>query len=229
MRNGAGEAGWPKAVIFDLDGTLIDSAPDIAASLNVVMEQRGLEPFPLADVKRMIGGGIRQLINRALEAHGVLSDDIDQLVMDMVAIYATRATELTRLFDGAGAVIEQFHAAGIKMAVCTNKVQHVTDIIVRELGIARYFESVVGFGPELARKPDPAMLDYALGVMGLTRADAVMVGDTSADAGAARAAGMPVVLAAFGYAPPETIVELAPDEVFTHFAELPAIIATLKR
>ena len=115
------------------------------------------------------------------------------------------------------------------MAVCTNKVQYVTDIIVRDLGIAPYFASVVGFGPKLARKPDPAMLDYALGVMGLTRADAVMVGDSRADAGAARAAGMPVVLAEFGYAPPGTIAELAPDEVFARFADLPAILAALKR
>lgn len=229
MRIGARGADWPKAVIFDLDGTLIDSAPDIAASLNEVMARRGLAPFPLADVKRMVGGGIRLLINRALEAHGVASGDIDQLVMDMVTVYATRATELTRLFDGAGEVIEQFHGQGIKMAVCTNKVQHVTDIIIRDLEIGRYFTSVVGFGPELPRKPDPAMLDHALSVMGLRRTDAVMVGDSSADAGAARAAGMPVVLAEFGYAPPGAIAELAPDAVIAHFGELPGVLNLLRR
>jgi phosphoglycolate phosphatase len=130
-----------------------------------VMARRGLAPFPLADVKRMIGGGIRQLIDRALQAQGVAADDIDQLVVDMVTVYATRATELTRLFEGAGQIIEEFHSAGIKMAVCTNKVQHVTDIIMRDLDIERYFTSIVGFGPELPRKPDPAMLNHALGVM----------------------------------------------------------------
>jgi phosphoglycolate phosphatase len=229
MQSSAHGADWPRAVIFDLDGTLVDSAPDIAASLNIVLVQRGLAPFPLDNVKRMIGGGVKQLINNALEAHGVATDDVDQLVMDMVSIYATRATELTRLFDGAGEVIERFHAAGIQMAVCTNKVQRVTDIIVRDLGIERFFAAVVGFGEEFPRKPSPAMLHHALAVMGVAPSDAVMIGDSGADAGAARAAGMPVVLAAFGYAPLSTIQELAPDGLLARFADLPQVLASLRR
>ena len=227
MRNVARGKGWPRAVVFDLDGTLVDSAPDIAASLNEVLGWRDLAPFPLADVRRMIGGGIRLLITRALEAHGVATDDVQPVVDDMLRVYAGRATELTVLFEGAEDTLRDLRGAGVKLAVCTNKVQHITDIILRDLDIAQYFASVVGARPDLPRKPDPAMLHCALAMMEIGAAEAVMVGDSSADSGAAQAAGMPVILAEFGYAP-GGIAALAPDAIFAHFADLPAVLASLR-
>lgn len=229
MQQGAQQAVWPAAIIFDLDGTLVDSAPDIAASVNEVLGGKGLPPLELEAIKHMMGGGIRVLVQQALAAHGVATDGVDQLMEDMLNVYSTRATLLTQPFDGAREVLAEFHAAGIKMAVCTNKHQDVSDLIVRELGLERYFAAVVGFGPHVERKPSPAMLNRALGVMGVAGGNAVMVGDSGADSGAARAAGMPVVLAEFGYAPPGSIKELAPDGVFAHFTELPTVLASLRR
>ena len=219
-------AAWPRAVIFDLDGTLIDSAPDIAESLNEVLGRRNLPPFALPDVKRMLGAGIPALITRALAAHGVEAGDVKPLVADMIGVYALRATRLTLPFDGAVERLREFHRDGVKMAVCTNKQQHVTDIILRDLNIAQYFSCAIGARPELARKPDPAMIHLALDAMGTPPARAVMVGDSSADAGAAKAAGLPVVLAAFGYST-TPVAEFGPDAIIASFAELPAVLRRL--
>lgn len=220
------QSAWPRAIIFDLDGTLVDSAPDIAESLNEVLGQRGLPPLPLASVKAMVGSGIPVLISRALEAHGVQADDVKPLVTDMIGVYAQRATRLTALFDGVEDCLGAFRRSGVKMAVCTNKQQDVTDIILRDLEISHYFECAIGACPELARKPDPAMLHHALGAMGASAAYAVMVGDSHVDAGAAKAAGMPVVLASFGYSP-DPVAAFGPDAIIDSFGELPAVLRRL--
>jgi phosphoglycolate phosphatase len=220
------ERNWPKAVIFDLDGTLIDSAPDIAAALNEVLVRRGLEPFPLERVKEMIGAGIPTLIKRALEAHGVEPHDIQPLVTDMLGVYAGRATALTVPFDGAVDELRRLRAAGVKLAICTNKNQDITDIIVRDLDMAQYFTSVVGVRPGGSRKPDPAFLQIALDELGVEAADVVLVGDSSADASVAEAAGMPVVLASFGYCH-TPLEELEPDAIIAAFSELPEALQTL--
>jgi phosphoglycolate phosphatase len=220
--------GWPRAVIFDLDGTLIDSAPDIASSLNEVLGRRGLPPFPLEQVKAMVGGGIPTLIRRALEAHGVEPHDTEPLVRDMITVYAGRATVLTVLYDGAEAELARLRAAGIRIAICTNKSQEITDIILRDLGIAHYFASVAGIRPGGPRKPDPAALHAVLDALGLRAADAVMIGDSRADAGAAKAAGMPVVLVSFGYGT-GPLAELEPDAVIDSLGALQAALAGLAR
>jgi phosphoglycolate phosphatase len=218
---------WPQAVIFDLDGTLIDSAPDLAASLNEVLGRRGVQPISLEGVKGMIGGGIPLLITRALLAHGATPGDIKPLVDDMMAVYETRATLLTKLFDGAEQVIRDFRQAGVKMAVCTNKLQQVTDLILRELDIAQYFTAVIGARPLLPRKPDPTKIHMALAAMETSAAGAVMVGDSSNDAEAARAAGIPVVLAAFGYST-TPVDELSPDAVIVSLTELPEALRRIR-
>ncbi len=224
--NNPAGASWPKAVIFDLDGTLINSAPDIAGALNEVLGRRDLEPFPLERVKEMIGGGIPTLIRRALEAHGVEPHDIQPLVTDMLGVYAERATALTVLFDGAEDELKRLKAAGIPMAICTNKNQDITDIIVRDLGVAQYFAAVVGARAGGLRKPDPAFLQIVLDELGLEAQDAVLVGDSSADAGVAKAAGMPVVLATFGYCN-TPLEQLEPDAIIAAFSELPATLQAL--
>ncbi len=220
------QSAWPRAIIFDLDGTLIDSAPDIVGSLNEILGLRGLPPLPLASVKAMVGSGIPALISRALEAHGVDADDVKPLVADMIGVYAQRATRLTALFEGVRDCLGAFRRSGVKMAVCTNKQQDVTDIVLRDLEIGHYFECAIGARPELARKPDPAMIYHALGAMGATPAHAVMVGDSHVDAGAAKAAGIPVVLATFGYSP-NPVAEFGPDATIDSFDELPAALGRL--
>ena len=221
-------AGWPRAVIFDLDGTLIDSAPDIASALNEVLGRRNLPPFALEKVKQMIGGGIPTLIRRALEAHGVEPHDIQPIVTDMLGVYAERATALTVLYDGAKDELDRLRTVGVKMAVCTNKNQDITDIILRDLSVASYFDAVVGARPGLPRKPDPAALQMVLDALSVRAADAVMVGDSSADAGVAKAVGVPVVLASFGYSH-GPLEELEPDAIIAGFGELPAALQALSR
>ena len=215
-------------MIFDLDGTLVDSAGDIASALNEVLGRRGLPPIGLEKVKAMIGGGIPALIKRALEAHGVQPHDIEPLVGDMVGVYAGRATTRTALYDGAEEVLSQLGASGVKMAVCTNKLQEITDIILRDLGVAGHFASVVGAKLGRPRKPNPEVLKLVLDEMGLEAADAVMVGDSGADAGAAKGAGVTLVLASFGYCQTQ-LREYEPDAIIDSFHELPQTLETLAR
>lgn len=223
----AGDA-WPRAVVFDLDGTLIDSAPDIAAALNEVLARRDLPSFPLDEVKAMVGGGIPTLIRRALEAHGVAPHDIQPLVTDMIGVYAGRATALTVPYDGAEAELKRLTAAGVKLAICTNKNQDVTEIILRDMNLAHHFAAVSGARPGFPRKPDPAPLRAVLEALGVAAHEAVMVGDSGADSGAAKAAGVPVVLCAFGYGH-GPLEALAPDAVIGALSELQAALATLGR
>jgi phosphoglycolate phosphatase len=211
---------WPRGVIFDLDGTLVDSAPDIASALNEVLGRRDLSPFPLDRVKQMIGGGIPTLIRRALEAHGVEPHDIAALVQDMIGVYSRRATDLTVLYDGAEAELIRLQGAGVKLAICTNKAQDITDIILRDMGLAKYFGSVIGAQEGRPRKPEPGALQAVLDALGLEAGHAVMVGDSGADAGAAKAVGMKLVLVGFGYSP-TPVADFAPDAVIAHFGELP--------
>jgi phosphoglycolate phosphatase len=228
--NGRGNSGpaWPRAVIFDLDGTLVDSAPDIAAALNEVLGRRGLPPFPLEKVQEMIGGGIPALIRRALEAHGVQPHDIDPLVKDMIGVYAERATALTVLYDGAEAELTRLREAGVKMAVCTNKLQEITDIILRDLRVADYFAAVVGARTGRPRKPDPASLQAVLDELSIDASEAVMVGDSGADAGAAKAAGLALILASFGYCR-TPLANFEPDAIIDGFGELPGALEELRR
>lgn len=217
---------WPQAVIFDLDGTLVDSAPDIASALNEVLGRRELPPFDLTKVKEMIGGGIPALIRRALDAHGVQPDDIEPLVADMVGVYAGRATTLTTLYEGAEDVLIRLRDEGVKIALCTNKLQEITDIIMRDLRVAGYFSSIIGAKQGRPRKPDPAALHTVLSELGLEAHQAVMVGDSGADAGAAKAAGMPLIMASFGYCP-RPVEEFEPDAVINSFSELPQALQAI--
>jgi phosphoglycolate phosphatase len=224
-----GGPSWPQAVIFDLDGTLVDSAPDIASALNEVLGRRGLSSFPLEQVKQMIGGGIPALIRRALGAHGVEPHDIDPLVKDMIAVYAERATALTTLYDGAQDELIRLREAGVKLAVCTNKLQDITDIILRDLSVAKYFASVVGARTGRPRKPEPGALQAVLDELGgLDAGQAVMIGDSGADAGAAKALGMPLVLVGFGYCPTR-LEDFEPDAIIAGFGELPAALERIGR
>lgn len=226
LNDRADSRGWPRAVIFDLDGTLVDSAPDIAAALNEVLGRRDLPPFTLEKVKEMVGGGIPALIRRALEAHGVQAHDIEPLVADMVGVYAGRATVLTALYEGAEDVLVRLRDEGVKIALCTNKLQEITDIIMRDLGVAGYFSSVIGAKEGRPRKPDPQALQAVLDELGLEAHQAVMVGDSGADAGAAKAANMPLVMASFGYCP-RPVEEFEPDAVIASFGELPGALAAM--
>ncbi len=218
---------WPKAVVFDLDGTLIDSVADIADSLNHALGERGYPPFDTAKVRLMIGGGIPKLIERAFLAHGLEPSDMMPVINDFLRIYATSGMAKTTLYDGAKPLLEHLHASGIKIGLCTNKQQDMTDLILKSLGIGGYFGSVIGERPDLPRKPDAAPLRLCLSELGVMPHEAIMVGDSAADTGVARAAGVRVVLVSYGYT--HTPVEsLGADAIIHHLGELEAALLALK-
>lgn len=218
----------PRAVIFDLDGTLIDSAPDLADSLNAVLRSEGLEEQTLAAVKTMVGAGARVLIQRGFAANGrALSEEEAERVFPVfLADYRARATKRTRFMPGAERLLAALAAAGVGLGLCTNKPEGITRQILDEFAVSSLFGSIVGGDTTPAKKPDPRPLLHALDELGCTAEEAVMVGDSAADAGAARAAGTGLALVTFGYSP-VPVEDLGADFVVEEFdAFLPALRAS---
>ena len=217
---------WPKAVVFDLDGTLIDSAPDIAHALNRATEKQGIEPFSLDQVKEMIGGGVPQLVRRALFARGLGADGLMPLVEDFIGFYRETLTTNTRIYEGGRELLEQLCSGGRRLGICTNKNHQLTVEILEQLDLAKYFSSVAGERQGWPRKPDPAPLLEVVAELGASRRDALMVGDSGADVTCARAAKMPVVVVDFGYSRVEPEA-LGADAVISRLSELPHVFARL--
>jgi phosphoglycolate phosphatase len=217
---------WPKAVVFDLDGTLIDSAPDIAQALNRATEKRGIEPFSLDQVKEMIGGGVPHLVRRALFARGLGADGLMPLVEDFIGFYRETLTTNTRIYEGGRELLEQLRSGGRRLGICTNKNHQLTVEILEQLDLAKYFSSVAGERQGWPRKPDPAPLLEVIAELGASRRDALMVGDSGADVTCARAAKMPVVVVDFGYSRVEPEA-LGADAVISRLSELPHVFARL--
>ncbi len=218
---------WPRAVVFDLDGTLIDSIGDIADALNATLATRGLPALPEDHIKQMVGAGVPELVRRGLSAHGVDADDIEPFVRELVARYSAQPAARTRLYDGGAELLADLAARGVKMAICTNKPQAITDLVLAELGVALHFGAVVGTTPDLPRKPDPAMLRAALDLLAVPAFDALMIGDSAADVGAASALGVPVIVLRSGYGK-EAPDELGADVLIDSLTEAQSAIDALR-
>ncbi|MEO1207142.1 MAG: phosphoglycolate phosphatase [Pseudomonadota bacterium] len=193
------------AILFDLDGTLIDSVPDIAAALNKVLQGIGRPGFTNAAVATLVGDGARTLVARALEMSQ--PNDIpafdgtttDALYQDFIAHYDAAPCNQTVLYPNALRCLVALRKQGGKLAIVTNKPEELTQRIMKELSLAQLFEVIVGASDARPLKPDPAMLDYAIQAMECKTANAVFIGDSGADVKAARAAQIPVVLLTHGY------------------------------
>ncbi len=218
---------WPRAVVFDLDGTLIDSAPDIAHALNRAIGRQGLAPFPVTRVKEMIGGGVPKLVERALVAHGVSRDALSVLVADFITFYRENLTTQTILYDGARELLQQLQSEGRSLGLCTNKQHELTLEILDELDLAKHFSAVLGELEGKPRKPQPEPLLEVLASLGVEPEWAVMVGDSEADIGCARAAGVASVAVSFGYSriKPEA---LGANAVIDSLRDLPQRFSMLK-
>ena len=189
-------------VIFDLDGTLVDSAPDLTGAMNAVLVAEGLAALAPHEVRHLVGDGARALLRRGFEADGRAFPDGaagDALVADFIAHYRAHLADETRPFGGAEACLDRLSAAGAALAVCTNKPHALAVMVLERLGLMDRFAVVLGRDSLALFKPDPAPL---LAILERTnRARGAMIGDTMTDVAAARAAGMPVFYAGYGYGP----------------------------
>ena len=218
----------PGAVLFDLDGTLVETAPDLHAVLSEIVADLGIAAPSLPDLRTMIGDGARVLIQRALDAAGHPHDPalIDRLFDRFLQRYTAHPCRHSTLFDGVVPILENLTEAGVALGVCTNKPQAPSVALLEALGIARFFKSVIGGDHLPVRKPDPGHVLAVVRVLGSAPDRAVFVGDSTNDVQAARAAGLKVVVVSFGYtaiAPKD----LGADRVIDHFRELPAALEQL--
>jgi phosphoglycolate phosphatase len=208
------------AILFDLDGTLVDSVPDLAAAMNVLLGELGRPALSLTQVTGMVGDGAPKLVERALAASDATSIPFPAALDRFLALYEADPTRLTKPYDGVPAVLDALAAAGWRLGVCTNKPERATRAVLAGLGLARHFAAVIGGDSGPTRKPDPGPLLAALGRLGSAPASAAMIGDHRNDVAAARAASMPVIFARYGYGE-ATLAGLAPDAFIDRFAELP--------
>ncbi|MCK5932267.1 MAG: phosphoglycolate phosphatase [Fulvimarina manganoxydans] len=191
----------PKAVLFDLDGTLIDSAPDIREALNETLAMEGVAPFDLQTVKHLVGGGVQVLIERAFRRRGLpLSpEDCERIAARFVATYEPRSTRLTDLTPGAREAVDGVKALGAKTGVVTNKPEAATRAILAHYGLADPMDIVIGGDAGPKKKPAPDLLLLAANQLGLDPTECLFVGDSENDVEAAKAAVMPVAALENGY------------------------------
>jgi phosphoglycolate phosphatase len=213
------------AIVFDLDGTLIDSAPDIGSALNSLLAERGRAPLALMTIRTMIGDGSTELVRRAFAATGAgLSDDqLSEAVRRYVDLYAAHPVSSGCVYPGVHETLRALAAAGVRLGLCTNKPSRVVAGVLPALGLASYFGVVCGGDTLSARKPDGAPLLWVLDRLGLPSVEApgraAMVGDGRNDVLSARAAGVPVIAVSYGYSRVPA-VELGADVVISHFSQL---------
>ncbi len=213
-------------LVFDLDGTLIDSAPDLRAAVNAVLRERSRAPLTLAQIRRMIGDGAPALVARALIASGLDPTADPAALPRFLQLYEADAVRLTRPYPGVPETLAMLLRRGYRTAICTNKPQHAALTVLDGLGLAPLFDAVAGGDRFAVKKPDPGHVLGLIAALGGDSAAAAMIGDNENDAAAAHAAGLPLVLMRYGYArvDPTTLGAAA---LLDRFADLPAALDRL--
>lgn len=224
MRQGMG---WPGTIVFDLDGTLVDSAPDLTAALNVALADAGRPAVDPATVRHLVGHGARALIERGLALSGGGAEaEVARALPVFLAHYTAHIADGTRPYPGCEAALGRLAARGSTLAICTNKPVALATALVAALGWSGRFAAILGGDSLAVRKPDPAHLLATIAAAGGDPRATVYVGDTSVDVAAARAAGVSVIVCAFGFAD-RPAAELEADAVIADFAGLDAAIAVV--
>lgn len=223
-------------IIFDLDGTLIDTAPDLIATLNIVLDREGLPPVPEDEARMLIGHGAKRMLERGLvraglgqervAAAGAPGGYLDRLFGDFIAYYADHIADRSRPYPGVGAALDVLAARGCTFAVCTNKLEGLSVRLLMRLGLAGRFVAICGQDTFSAKKPHPEALLGTLRRAGGSLNRAVMVGDSITDIATAKAALMPVVAVDFGYTD-VPVTELGPDRIISHYRHLPDAVEML--
>jgi phosphoglycolate phosphatase len=228
---GVSAAAMPRAVLFDLDGTLIDSVPDITLAVAELLASEKLPPLSQDQIRMMVGRGLRVLVRRVYDAQGIALDEASlQCRLDaMTEIYARHLVGHTTLMPGVQDALQFFRAQGCAMAVVTNKLLTATETILEHFGIGDYFTVIIGDSNEppmaaLARKPQPDMLFEALRRLSVAPEHAVMIGDSGVDVRAAKAAGVAAIAVRGGYSS-EPLESFSPDAVIDTMGAVPAYFA----
>jgi phosphoglycolate phosphatase len=218
-----------RTIVFDLDGTLIDTAPDLISTLNVTLAREGMPAVPYEEARKMIGGGARGMIEKALIADGHRGDtvklkaELDRMFGDFVEHYAAHIADHSRPFPELEAALDGLAAAGYRLAVCTNKLEWLSVRLLDKLNLTRYFAAICGQDTFGMQKPDPEVLRRTIVKAGGAPDCAIMVGDSGTDVRTARAASLPVIAVTFGYS--EVPIEsLHPDRLISSYGELRAAI-----
>jgi phosphoglycolate phosphatase len=215
-------------IVFDLDGTLVDTAPDLVAAVNHVLGREGLPSLPLESARKMIGSGARALIERGLEQEGAVKSpaEVSRMTDDFIDYYRQHIADESRPFEGLDDALDRLAADGYRFAVCTNKLEGLSRLLLDKLKMTSRFAAICGADTFGVAKPDPTPLRETVARAGGDLATAIMVGDSGTDIGAARRAGIPVIGVTFGY----TLVpieDLKPDRLIAHMSDLPAAVASL--
>ncbi len=215
-------------LVFDLDGTLVDTAPDLFSALNIALAAGGLRPIRDAEARTMVGHGARALVERGLAAnHADLPPaEVNRLFNVFLDHYAAHIADESRAFPGLLEAMDRFEAAGWRLAVCTNKLEFLSRLLVDALGLTPRFAALTGGDTFPFKKPDGRHLLETVRLAGGDARHAVMVGDSATDIDAARNAGIPVVAVDFGYTP-IPVTELGPDRVISHFDALWDAVAAI--
>lgn len=215
-------------VIFDLDGTLIDTAPDLVRATNFSLKCAGLPPVSADVIKPHVGFGARRMILAGLEAQGKTLDDksVDELLGHYLEHYAQNICIDSRPYPYVIEEIETLRREGARLAICTNKLEHMSRRLIDSLGVNHYFSAIVGRDTLSVCKPHPDHLLETIKQAGGTAARSVMIGDTETDITTARAAGVPVIGVSFGYSP-MPIEELNPDRAIDTYQGLSVVVHKL--
>ncbi|HSZ53665.1 MAG TPA: HAD-IA family hydrolase [Caulobacteraceae bacterium] len=215
-------------IVFDLDGTLVETAPDLMGTLNVLLAREGIAPLSVTEARSLIGQGAKALLARGFAAGGrpLAEPQLSRLFDDFIDHYLAHIADESRPFDGVIAALDRLQSDGARLAICTNKRTDLSIALMSALGLAERFVAIVGADTAPAPKPDARHLTTAIERAGGRADRAVMVGDSASDARAARNAGVPLVLVSFGYTDVPA-ADLQPDVLIDHFDALPDACARL--
>jgi phosphoglycolate phosphatase len=215
-------------IVFDLDGTLVETAPDLVATLNFLLDQEGIARLPYESARNLIGKGAKALIAQGFAAAGAPIEEprLTTLFDRFIVYYRAHIADASRPYPGVTEALDELAGAGAILSVCTNKRTELSVTLLETLGLAGHFASIIGADSAPASKPDPRHLLMAVESAGGMPSRTVMVGDSASDAGAAKSAGIPLVLVSFGYTdvPAE---DLGADILIDHFDQLPDACAQL--
>lgn len=219
----------PPVLVLDLDGTLVETAPDLIATLNMILVREGLTAIPVEQAPEMIGQGAKIMLERGFQANRqpIEGARLETLFADFIDHYSAHIADESRPFPGAVAALDRFKNAGWRLAVCTNKLEGLTRKLLDVLDLSHRFAAICGPDTFNVRKPDPEHLFKTIAAAGGVAANAVMVGDSPSDINAAKAAAVPVVAVDFGYTD-TPVDQLDPDRIISHFDQLWDAVSELR-